>query len=186
MRDNTEAGELTDLDLEMVKRNLDRLLKDPTIGPKLKEIAIEATDHLIKAVELFPDLEEIPVSEEIYIQYDKADTWAAIIDRDESHYDRGGAVLLGYDNLQNLEKALRQLRGKVKADETAQPEFLRQFGLYHDALERLSNNQIIMVALSLMLQEIDQNPFINALVIQLQARGGYSPINVTGEEEGED
>jgi hypothetical protein len=130
-----------------------------------------------------PELVTIPVSEEIYLQYDEHDTWFAVADRDELSYDRGGSVLLGYDDLDGLLKALRQLRAKIKADETTQPEFMRQFGLYEQALEGLTSSQVIMVALSLVLQEIDQNPFLNALVIQLQARGGYSPIDVTKREE---
>lgn len=182
--DTINEGDARELSQE-AKKALDNLLEDPTVAPKLKEIATEATDHLIRAAELFPnpDLREIKVSGDLYLQYDERDTWFAIADRDELSYDQGGSVLLGYDDLDDLLKALRQLRARIKADETAQPEFYRQFGLYHDALERLTNNQIIMVALSLMLQEIGQNPFLNALVIQLQARGGYSPVDVTEKDE---
>lgn len=61
-----------------------------------------------------PDLVTILVSGDIYIQYDRHDTWFAIGDKDNLGYDEMGAVVMGYGELDGLIEKLQELREAIK------------------------------------------------------------------------
>lgn len=63
-----------------------------------------------------PDLITIPVSDDIYIQYDRHDTWFAIGDRDNLGYDEMGAVVMGFDELGVLIDALMGFRDTINGN----------------------------------------------------------------------
>jgi hypothetical protein len=61
-----------------------------------------------------PDLARIIVSDDIYIEYDREDTWFVIADKDNLGYDEMGAVVLGSDEIDGLIKALQELKEVAK------------------------------------------------------------------------
>lgn len=52
----------------------------------------------------------LPITADLSLYWDKGDSWFAIEDADWYGYDRAGAVLMGFDELDGLIEKLQELR----------------------------------------------------------------------------
>jgi len=58
------------------------------------------------------DLDRLDITKDLYLRWDKEDTWFALEDADWFSYDRGGAVIMNFSDIDALIVALGQLRDK--------------------------------------------------------------------------
>ena len=62
------------------------------------------------------EVSKIQVSSDIYIEFDQGDAWISICDEDWTWYDRGGAVVVKTENIDELISKLQEAKQLIEAE----------------------------------------------------------------------